>query len=183
VGYSAGINWYVYCRNNPGVLVDPMGLCGSNMIYSNSQQLNGQRYQSIQRIENERANLILESKFWNAEHNYGYIPIYHDCAKQAEGLGEHLVYEEKFTFEHWRLDVQGRSKVDSPSRQTHLGGFAGNHTVLVAIPNNKASELGYKPFTIDPYRSLRETIPGFRNWDVDVGTYEDFVREYPYVQH
>jgi hypothetical protein len=26
VGYSAGINWYLYCGNNPVVLVDPLGL-------------------------------------------------------------------------------------------------------------------------------------------------------------
>ena len=27
VGYSAGINWYLYCGNNPIMLVDPSGLC------------------------------------------------------------------------------------------------------------------------------------------------------------
>jgi RHS repeat-associated protein len=27
VGYSAGINWYMYCGNNPIVLVDQFGLC------------------------------------------------------------------------------------------------------------------------------------------------------------
>ena len=27
VGYSAGVNWYAYCGNNPLVLVDPSGLC------------------------------------------------------------------------------------------------------------------------------------------------------------
>ena len=27
VGYSAGVNWYAYCGNNPIMLVDPFGLC------------------------------------------------------------------------------------------------------------------------------------------------------------
>jgi RHS repeat-associated protein len=30
VGYSAGVNWYLYCGNNPVVLIDPWGLCGYN---------------------------------------------------------------------------------------------------------------------------------------------------------
>ncbi len=28
VGYSAGINWYAYCGNNPIGFIDPSGLCG-----------------------------------------------------------------------------------------------------------------------------------------------------------
>lgn len=33
-GYSDGINWYLYCGNNPIVLVDPLGLCDSGSIYA-----------------------------------------------------------------------------------------------------------------------------------------------------
>ncbi|MCU0916719.1 MAG: RHS repeat-associated core domain-containing protein, partial [Planctomycetes bacterium] len=28
LGYADGINWYLYCANNPVMLIDPLGLCG-----------------------------------------------------------------------------------------------------------------------------------------------------------
>jgi RHS repeat-associated protein len=29
IGYADGINWYAYCGNNPVILLDPWGLCGT----------------------------------------------------------------------------------------------------------------------------------------------------------
>jgi hypothetical protein len=37
IGYADGINWYSYVGNNPIILIDPSGLCGSNSFkYSGS---------------------------------------------------------------------------------------------------------------------------------------------------
>lgn len=33
IGYADGINWYLYCGNNPLILVDPWGLCGRSVAY------------------------------------------------------------------------------------------------------------------------------------------------------
>ncbi len=34
IGYKDGINWYLYCRNNPLAWIDPWGLCGTDDSYT-----------------------------------------------------------------------------------------------------------------------------------------------------
>ncbi len=140
-------------------------------------------------IESEKKEIILRSRYWNLYHNRGFRPWTHDCGPQADELGMYLLDnpppEESTLFKsggytHWGFRVEGRSKTQSRFRQNRELLAPGNQNMLVVVPERIARIQGYREFTINPYRDLFETM--FLNHDVDIGTYKDFIREYPYPQ-
>ena len=166
IRYAAGLNLYSYCGNNPLNWVDPWGLCEE---------------ETRKKIEAEQTEMILRSRMWNLKYNRGFVPWSHDCGPQADELRGYL--EKTVAPQYWEMDVVGRSKTGSEFLQNSLIGslVKGNQNKIVTTPRPTAERLRFESFTIDPFRNWYETwIPGFRNWDVDVGTLEDFEREYPY---
>jgi RHS repeat-associated protein len=88
VGYSAGINWYAYCGNNPIILIDSYGLCAQGsgfwggVAWTSGQgaQLIANTFQGLQDMAIGNVNFITGS--------IGSVGMY------GEPMGRHTVFPE-----------------------------------------------------------------------------------------
>jgi RHS repeat-associated protein len=156
IGYYDSMNLQQYCGNNPVNFVDPWGLCKEGTDDSGPQK--------------EKDNIIKDAREWNKT-SPRYIPLWNDCANQSSRLINHLIRSNngRPVYTHWNFVLIGGSKW----KWMRVLVFHGNQNVILVTPAPFPPSI-MQPFTLDPYTHKPS---------VDIGTPEEFKKQYPYPVH
>jgi hypothetical protein len=163
IGYADGINWYMYCGNNPIVLTDPFGYCGQDSsvglvgswLWWHQPRSSDERVYSVQQTES-----ILES--------VRHIPVY----LTHFGPAGHSVppcwggYDFKLANDMFTVMIDGKPLMLSGSEFSNvLAGYAGRYyggdvglTLTFMAGDYFARQDGLPE---DDYESRRDIVRGY----------------------
>jgi hypothetical protein len=121
----------------------------------------------------EKMRIILDA--WDkVVQNPYYKPVVWDCDDQNVWLMDYLLRQDehgRYEYKYWSFELLTGSTTKS------FSSFSPNMNLVLVYPNILAQKYNpnLQPFTLSIYRGLFTITPS-----VKVGTYESFVRDYPY---
>jgi hypothetical protein len=146
-----------------------------NVDVDRLMEIEWMRYQA----ELEKAEIINDA--WDvASKNKGYVPVFHDCDDQNLELLDYLLRPDsqgKPYYRCWSFELLTGSMTKTANSYTP------NQNIVLVKPYLPAFR-GFKgaipgSFTLDIF-TWRPWMPWTRISNVKIGTYETFIRKYPY---